>query len=75
MRLRTTLLTVAAAAIYQRIRRSGFATRFHSRANALHLPGKLRSGKWRLTKDHYVLSMTATAGTESARHSMELVGK
>jgi hypothetical protein len=33
----------------------------------------LRSGKHRLKKDHYVLSMTATTGTESASHSMELI--
>jgi hypothetical protein len=42
----------------------------------LRLPvHSLRSGKCRLKKDHYVLSMTATAGTESARHSIELIVK
>jgi sugar lactone lactonase YvrE len=54
---------------------ASFATRFRAGANAVHLPKSLRSGKRRLKKDHYVLSMTATAGTESARHSMELVVK
>jgi DNA-binding beta-propeller fold protein YncE len=44
-------------------------------ANALHLPKSLRTGKDRLKKDHYVLSMTATAGSESASHSMELIVK
>jgi hypothetical protein len=36
---------------------------------------RFRSGKHRLEMDHYVLSMTATAGTESAHHSMELTVK
>jgi DNA-binding beta-propeller fold protein YncE len=42
---------------------------------AWHLPRALRTGKRRLKKDHYVLSMTATAGSESATHSMELIVK
>jgi hypothetical protein len=36
---------------------------------------RFRSGKHRLKKDHYVLSMTATAGTKSAHNSMELIVK
>jgi DNA-binding beta-propeller fold protein YncE len=47
--------------------------RFGTGLVALHLPRALRTGKQRLKKDHYVLSMTATAGTESASHSMELI--
>jgi hypothetical protein len=47
--------------------------RFGTGLVALHLPGALRTGKHRLKKDHYVLSMTATAGSESASHIMELI--
>jgi hypothetical protein len=39
------------------------------------MPRALRTGKHRLKKDHYVLSMTATAGSESATHSIELIVK
>lgn len=42
---------------------------------AWHMPRALRTGKHRLKKDHYVLSMTATAGSESATHSIELIVK
>jgi hypothetical protein len=42
---------------------------------ALHLPRPLRTGQQRLKTDHYVLSMTATAGTKSAHNSMELIVK
>jgi trimeric autotransporter adhesin len=52
-----------------------FARQVGPGANSIHLPNSLRSGKSRLKKDHYVLSMTATAGTESARHSIELIVK
>jgi hypothetical protein len=40
-----------------------------------HLPRPLRTGQQRLKTDHYVLSMTATAGTKSAHNSMELIVK
>jgi hypothetical protein len=52
-----------------------FARHIGSGAVSLHLPGALRSGKLRLKKDHYVLSMTAIAAAESARHDMELIVK
>lgn len=38
----------------------------------LHLPGRLRSGRHRLTKDHYVVGVTATNSIASASTSMEL---
>jgi sugar lactone lactonase YvrE len=49
--------------------------RFGAGLVALHLPRALRTGTHRLKKDHYVLSMTAMAGSESASHSMELIVK
>jgi hypothetical protein len=49
--------------------------RFGTGLVALHLPRALRTGKHRLKRDHYVLSMTATAGSESASHSVELIVK
>lgn len=44
-------------------------------AGAVHLPRSLRSGKRRLKKDHYVVGVTAKAGTAIAVSSMELVVK
>jgi hypothetical protein len=44
-------------------------------AGAIHLPKALRSGKRRLKKDHYVVGMSATTGSESAAASVELVVK
>jgi sugar lactone lactonase YvrE len=44
-------------------------------ANALHLPGRLRSGAHRLVKDHYVVRMTVTADGQTATRSFELVVK
>jgi hypothetical protein len=44
-------------------------------AGAIHLPTALRSGKRRPKKDHYVLGMSATTGSESAAASVELVVK
>jgi hypothetical protein len=41
----------------------------------VHLPARLRSGKHRLTKDHYVVGVTAKAGSASASSSLELVVK
>jgi hypothetical protein len=59
----------------QRRRVARFASHLGPGAVAFHLPRSLRTGKQRLTKDHYVLSMTATAGSESASHIMELIVK
>ena len=42
---------------------------------AVHLPAALRSGKHRLTKDHYVVGVIAKSGTASAASSVELVVK
>jgi sugar lactone lactonase YvrE len=44
-------------------------------AGAIRLPKALRSGKRRLKKDHYVVSMSATTGSQSAAASIELVVK
>jgi hypothetical protein len=41
----------------------------------VHVPARLRSGKHRLTKDHYVVRVTATAGSSIATDSLELVVK
>ncbi|MEA2495566.1 MAG: hypothetical protein QOJ29_3477 [Thermoleophilaceae bacterium] len=42
---------------------------------AVHLPARLRSGKRRLKKDHYVLRVTATSGSAISTGSLELVVK
>jgi hypothetical protein len=42
---------------------------------AAHLPPKLLAGKRRLTKDHYVVGVTAKSGTASAAAAAELVVK
>jgi hypothetical protein len=41
----------------------------------VHLPARLRSGKHRLIRGHYVVGVTAKAGTASATTSVELVVK
>ena len=43
--------------------------------NQLRLPARLRSGRRRLPKDHYVVKMTATTHGRTAVTSMELVVK
>jgi hypothetical protein len=73
MRRRLPFLTAAAAAILCVSAAHGAVTA--AGANSRHLPKSLHTGKQRLKKDHYVLSMTATAGTESASHSVELIVK
>jgi hypothetical protein len=52
-----------------------FRTHAAPGAGALHLPGALRSGKHRLKKDHYVVGVTARAGTASATSSLALIVK
>jgi hypothetical protein len=52
-----------------------FRTHAAAGAGALHLPGSLRSGKHRLKKDHYVVGVTARAGTASATSSLALIVK
>src|SRR3954451_7543670 len=42
---------------------------------AYRLPARLRSGRHRLTKDHYVVSVTATAGSAFSTKKFELVVK
>jgi hypothetical protein len=46
-----------------------------SGAGGVHLPASLRSGRHRLKKDHYVVGVTAKAGTATATSRMELVVK
>ena len=41
--------------------------------NILRLPRSRRVGRRRLTKDHYVVTMTLSAGGASATHRMELI--
>jgi sugar lactone lactonase YvrE len=54
---------------------TSFKTHAGPGAGAVHLAKRLRSGKHRLKKDHYVVSVTATAGSASAVDSFELVVK
>lgn len=44
-------------------------------AGAAHLPKRLLAGKRRLKKDHYVVRVTATAGSASAVDQFELIVK
>jgi sugar lactone lactonase YvrE len=44
-------------------------------SRSLHLPARLRSGKHRLKKDHYVFRVLATSGSAVATARMELVVK
>jgi len=47
----------------------------HPGRNTLGLPARLRRGPQRLTKDHYVVRMTVTAGGQSVTRTLELVVK
>jgi hypothetical protein len=55
--------------------KGGFGGDGRPGTGAAHLPPKLLSGKRRLTKDHYVVGVTAKSGTASAAASAELVVK
>jgi len=54
---------------------AAFAVAAGAGSRAVHLPRRLRSGKHRLTKAHYVLRMTATSTGASATGTLELVVK
>jgi hypothetical protein len=87
MRLRVALLAALAAVAMYAATAHGAASvaiftqvarlKMHSGrgAGALHLPAWPRAGKRRLTKGHYVLGMSAIAGTQSAAASLELIVK
>lgn len=49
--------------------------RGHAGVTTVHLPRRLRVGKHRLTKNHYVVGVTASTGTATATGSFVLVVK
>jgi sugar lactone lactonase YvrE len=49
-----------------------FRTHTPAGARSVHLPARLRSGKHRLTRDHYVVGVTAKSGSAIATSSLEL---